>query len=277
MQSTPPSPPKLQDFSQRAIQGHVVWQGLTHWLTLYPPALALPLGFAAYLFNTPLLYLGLLGGLTVGLGSAIVNIFFRGEALSASYLQQLVEGSQRQKAQMLEGLRRSLQQAERIAGAEAYAEQGLEQFERMRVKFDKLGSLLATRFQHGELSYGRFLGAAEQVYLGSLDTLQRIIVLLESVGGIDLDYIDKQLASIKEPTNEADRKERETLIRRSKLRCEQLERVNELLAANEEAMTALEETVVAVAAMSTNTALAQGDFEAAIAQLQQVAVRARQY
>jgi hypothetical protein len=277
MPDTPPSPPKLQDFSQRAIQGHVIRQGLSHWLTLYPPALGLPLGFAAYLFNTPLLYLGLLGGLTVGLGSAIVNIFFRGDALSASYLQQLTEGSQAQKVQTLEGLRRSLQQAQRITGAEAYAEQGLEQLERMQAKFDQLGSLLATRFQHGELSYGRFLGAAEQVYLGSLDTLQRIIVLLESVGGIDLDYIDKQLASIKEPTNEADRKERETLIRRSKLRCEQLERVNALLTVNEEAMTALEETMVAVAAMSTNTALAKGDFETAIEQLQQVAVRARQY
>jgi hypothetical protein len=277
MQSTTPSPPKLQDFSQRAIQGHVIRQGLTHWLTLYPPALGVPLGFAAYLFNTRLLYLGLLGGLTVGLGSAIVNIFFRGETLSASYLQQLTEGSQAQKVQTLEGLRRSLQQAQRITGAEAYAKQSLEQLERMQAKFDQLGSLLATRFQHGELSYGRFLGAAEQVYLGSLDTLQRIIVLLESVGGIDLDYIDKQLASIKEPTNEADRKERETLIRRSKLRCEQLERVNALLTVNEEAMTALEETMVAVAAMSTNTALAKGDFETAIAQLQQVAVRARQY
>jgi hypothetical protein len=103
------------------------------------------------------------------------------------------------------------------------------------------------------------------------------VALLESVGGIDLAYIDKQLASIKEPINEADRKEREALIRRRTLRTQQLERVNELLAANEEAMTALEETVVAVAAMSTNTALAQGDFETAIAQLQQVAVRARQY
>jgi hypothetical protein len=156
MPDTTPSPPKLQDFSQAAIQRQIVRQGLSHWLTLYPPALALPLGFAAYLFNTPLLYLGLLGGLTVGLGSAIVNIFFRGDALSASYLQQLVEGSQRQKAQMLEGLRRSLQQAERIAGAESSAEQGLEQFERMRAKFDKLGSLLAAKFSQGELSYGRF-------------------------------------------------------------------------------------------------------------------------
>jgi hypothetical protein len=275
--TTTPSPPKLQDFSQRAIQRQIIRQGLSHWLTLYPPALGLPLGFAAYLFNMPLLYLGLLGGLTVGLGSAIVNIFFRGDALSASYLQQLAKGSQLQKAQFLENLRRSLVQAQRITGAESSAEQGLEQFERMRVKFDQLGSLLATRFQQGELSYGRFLGAAEQVYLGGLDNLQRVVALLESVGGIDLTYIDKRLASLDKPDSEADRKEREALVRRQRLRSEQIARVDELLAGNEEALTALEETAAAVAAMSTDTTLAKGDFETAIAQLQQVAARARHF
>jgi hypothetical protein len=275
--TTTPSPPKLQDFSQAAIQRQIIRQGLSHWLTLYPPALGLPLGFAAYLFNTPLLYLGLLGGLTVGLGSAIVNIFFRGETLSTRYLQQLAKGTQAQKAQFLESLRRSLAQAQRITGAESSAEQGLEQFERMRAKFDQLGSLLATRFQHGELSYGRFLGAAEQVYLGGLDNLQRVVALLESVGGIDLTYIDKRLANLDKPDSEADRKEREALVRRQRLRSEQLARVEELLAGNEEALTALEETTAAVAAMSTDTALAKGDFETAIAQLQQVAARARQY
>jgi hypothetical protein len=271
------SPPRLQDFSQGAIQRQIVRQGLSHWLTLYPPALGLPLGFAAYLFNTPLLYLGLLGGLTVGLGSAIVNIFFRGEALSASYLQQLAEKTSQQKSQMLERLRCGIQQMRTILGAEEYAEQGLEQFERMRDKFDTLRALLSEKFSQGELAYGRFLGAAEQVYLGSLDNLQRIVSLLESVGGIDLAYIDKRLASLEVMTSEADRKERETLLRRSRLRCAQLERVNELLTANEEAMTTLEETVAAVTAMSTDATFAAGDFETAIEQLQQIAARAQHF
>jgi len=271
------SPPRLQDFSQGAIQRQIVRQGLSHWLTLYPPALGLPLGFAAYLFNVPALYLGLLSGLAVGLGSAVVNIFFRGEALSASYLQQLAEKTSQQKSQMLERLRCDLQQMRTILGAEEYAEQGLEQFERMRDKFDTLRALLAEKFSQGELSYGRFLGAAEQVYLGSLDNLQRIVSLLESVGGIDLAYIDKRLASLEVMTSEADRKERETLLRRSRLRCAQLERVNELLTANEEAMTTLEETVAAVTAMSTDATFAAGDFETAIEQLQQIAARAQHF
>ncbi|CAK8723936.1 hypothetical protein GCAAIG_13870 [Candidatus Electronema halotolerans] len=271
------SPPKLQDFSQGAIQRHIVQQGLTHWLTLYPSALALPLGFAAYLFNTPALYLGLIGGLALGAGSAVVNIFFRSEALSARYLRELTKATNAQKMQMLEHLRSGLAQGRNIPGAESYAEQGLEQFERMRLRFDKLRSLLAAKFQQGELSYSRFLGAAEQVYLGSLDNLQRIVSLLESAGGIDADYIERRLANLEQLRSEADRKERQTLLRRRQLRTKQLEQINELLTANEEAMTALEETVASVAAMSANTAFAQGDFDTAIAQLQQVAARAKQY
>jgi len=277
MPDTSSSPPKLQDFSQGAIQRHIVQQGLTHWLTLYPSALALPLGFAAYLFNTPALYLGLLGGLALGLGSAVVNIFFRGEALSAGYLQELAEATNIQKARMLERLRSSLAQGRAIPGAEDYAEQGLEQFERMGSRFENLRRMLAVKFQQGELSHGRFLGAAEQVYLGGLDNLQRIVSLLESVSGMDAAYVEKRLASLEGLSGEADRKERETLLRRISLRNNQLERVNELLTANEEAMTALEETVASVAAMSTGAAFAQGDFDTAIEQLQQVAARARHY
>ena len=277
MPDTPSSKPQLQDFSQGAIQRHIVRQGLTHWLTLYPPALGLPLGFAAYLFNTPVLYLGLLGGLALGCGSAVINIFFRGDALSACYLQKLAEATNVQKTQMLDHLRSRLAQGRTIPGAEDYAEQGLEQFERMRLRFDKLRSLLAVKFQQGELSYSRFLGAAEQVYLGSLDNLQRIVSLLESAGGIDASYIERRLTHLEGLRSTSDRKEQQTLLRRQQLRAKQLEQVNELLTANEEAMTALEETVASVAAMATSSTFAKGDFDTAIAQLQQVAARARHY
>jgi hypothetical protein len=277
MQNRHSPPPKLQDFSQGAIQRHIVQEGLTHWLTLYPPVLGVIFGFAAYVFNAPALYLGLISGLALGLGSAVINIFFRGHTLSARYLQQLAAKSTAQKEQMLEHLRSSLAQARTIPGAEAYAGQGLEQFERMRARFEDLQQMLAGKFRPGELSYNRFVGATEQVYLGGLDNLQRMVSLLESVSGIDAEYIERRLAHLAGLSSQTDRKERETLLRRRHLRSSQLERVNELLTANEEAMTALEETAASVAAMSTNIAFAKGDFDTAIEQLQQVAARARHY
>lgn len=277
MQNSTSLPPKLQDYSQGAIQRHIMQQGLSHWLTLYPPVFGVICGFAAYLFDRPVLYLGLISGLALGLGSAVINIFFRSDTLSARYLQKLAVKNQAQKEQMLEDLRRSLAQARTISGAEAYASQGLEQFERMRARFEDLRQMLASKFRQGELSYSRFIGATEQVYLGGLDNLQRMISLLESVSGIDVEYIERRLASLAGLNSPTDRKERETLLRRRQLRRSQLERISELLTANEEAMTALEETAASVAAMSTDIAFAKGDFDTAIEQLQQVAARARHY
>lgn len=272
-------PPNLQDYSQGALRRQVLRHGLTHWLTLYPPALGLPLGFAAYLFNTPLLYLAALGGIALGMGSAIINIFFRGDALSSRYLQELAGQLREQERQALEGLRRELEQTRTVSGAEDHAGQAVEQLDQLRAKVDNLSRLLTEKFQQGELSYGRFLGAAEQVQMGGFDNLRRIVSLLKSVGGIDLDYLEKRLRQIDKLAGlaEADRKEREALIRRRQLRISQLEQVNELLAANEEALTAIQETAAAVAAMSTNSPLAKGDLETAIAQLQQVAARAKHY
>jgi hypothetical protein len=269
----------LQAYSQGAIQRQIVRHGLTHWLTLYPPALGLPLGFAAYLFNVPALYLAALGGAALGAASAVVNIFFRGDALSARYLQELAGQLRDQERQALEGLRRELEQARAIPGAEDYAEQAVEQLDRLRGKLDNLRRLLTEKFQQGELSYGRFLGAAEQVQMGGFDNLRQIVSLLQSVSGIDLDYLEKRLRQLDKLTglSEADRKERDTLLRRRQLLSGQLEQINELLAVNEEAMTAIQETAAAVAAMSAGRPLAKGDLETAIAQLQQVAARAKHY
>lgn len=272
-------PPHLQDFSHGAIQRHVLRQGLTHWLTLYPPALGLPLGFAAYLFNVPVLYLAALGGATLGMASAVINIFFRGDALSSRYLNDLAEQVREQERSTLEKLGRALEQMRTLPGAEDHAEQAVEQLDRLQVKLDNLRRLLTEKFRQGELSYGRFLGAAEQVQLGCFDNLRQMVSLLQSISSIDLAYIEKRLKQLDKvaPLVEADRKERETLLRRQCLRTDQLEQINELLTANEEAMTAIQETVAAVATISTDHSLAKGDLETAIAQLQQVAARARHY
>ena len=58
---------------------------------------------------------------------------------------------------------------------------------------------------------------------------------------------------------------------------EQLDKVNQLLTNNEEAMTALEEATAAIAAMHTGGKFSDADYESAIAQLQEIAGRAYLY
>lgn len=273
------APPKVTDFSKQAVKGEVLKQSLTHWLTMYPPAFGLPLGLAAFLFNMPLLYLGMVGSLTIGFASAIVNIFFREEVIAGRYLENLTRKLQEEEKRTLQNLAGDLQESRHIEVGGAYAEQGLEQFKRLQHKYENVSALLSKKLNRGELAFGRFIGAAEQVYLSGLDNLKQVAAILQSLGSIDPQYIQARLRQLEAIPNRNDmnQKEKETLLKRLTLRDSQLEKVNALLTHNEEAMTTLEETTAAIATMDTDGKFAGTDFESAIGQLQEIAERASIY
>lgn len=268
----------LKDFSRGAIRHEVLREGLTHWLTLYPTAIGIPLGLAAFLFNLPVLYFGMIGTLTVSLASAIVNVFFRDEAIAGRYLARLAQKVREEQARALASLGEDLRECRKFRVGREYTDQALEQFKQLQAKYDNVHSVLKNKLDEGELAYGRFVGAAEQVYLTGLENLKQIVVVMQSLSSIEPEYIAKRLRQLDENGSvaPADLKEQETLIKRKKLMDEQLDKVNELLTNNEEAMTALEETTAAIAAMKTGRYSA-ADYESAIAQLQEIAGKAYLY
>ncbi len=69
-------------------------------------------------------------------------------------------------------------------------EQGAAQLRLLRDKIDNLAEVLKRRLNAGELTYGRYLAMAEQVYLSALDNLNEAAVALRSVSTIDSDYIE---------------------------------------------------------------------------------------
>ncbi|MBU0680276.1 MAG: hypothetical protein KKD73_02530 [Proteobacteria bacterium] len=273
------SPMQMKDYSQKAIKKEVVKNGLTHWLTIYPPSLGLPLGLAALLFDLPILYLGMIGALSLGLGSAIINIFFRNEVVAQKYIEQLNIKLKSLEKLTLATLLHDLKDCLKIPGAQQYAGQAVEQYNRIREKYRNVEILLGKKLKTGELTYARFLGSAEQVYLSGLDNLRQIESSLHSAGSIDPEYIGNRLKSLaqKGELSPADVKEKNTLTKRLELRRQQFEKVNTLLTNNEEAMTKLEETTAAIAEMQTSGKFAQTDYETAISQLQEMAERARTY
>jgi len=219
------------------------------------------------------------GTLFVGTANAIVHIFFRHERIANNYITRLNKKLKEHERGVLESLHKNLKTCRAIKGAEQYASQGTEQFVRVQKKYQNVHELLEQKLTSGELTFGRFVGAAEQVYLSALDNLKQAVAMLQSAGSIDPDYIHdrlKQLAEIKQLT-EADRRESEALNKRLKLREEQLEKVSHLLTNNEEAMTKMEETTAAIASMQTDGSFATTDFETAITQLQELAKSAHIY
>ncbi|MDX1431650.1 MAG: hypothetical protein R3286_04300 [Gammaproteobacteria bacterium] len=162
---------------------------------------------------------------------------------------------------------------------QVHSEQGLEQLRLLGEKMESLRAVLERRLDRGELTFGRYLATAEQVYLSAVDNLHDIAVALTSVRTIDPDYIEsrmKDLERLSRPGDDA-RRELETLEQRRTLRDQQLRRVSELFAQNEQAMTALANTAAALADVRIARGRASIDAEAAMAELEELARRTGSY
>ncbi len=271
--------PDLDNFSTASIKRAVRNESLLHPLTLYPTALGMLSGMAAMLYELPLLFLGMGGLLAVGATTSIVNFFFREEAISGKYLQKLTKEFNKKRQFLLKSLQGDLKHCTTIVGAEQYGRQGCEQFGRVEKKYNQLKKLLDKRFSSGELTYGSFLGAAEQVYLSVLDNLLKIVALLQSVETIDPEYIDaryKELQALNKVT-EADEREFEALQKRLDLRTNQTKQVNSLLTENEESMTIMDETIAAIADLQTSKGLGENDLQTAMDHLKEIAGRTKLY
>lgn len=271
--------PDLDRFSEKAIQRAVRNESVLHPLTLYPTALGMLSGLAALLYDLPLLLLGMGGLLAVGATTSVINYFFRDKAISADYLAKVTAELNKRRARVLRTLRKDLQKCMSIRGAETYGVQGSEQFDRVEKKYQRLVAQLGKKFSKTELTYGSYLGAAEQVHLSVLDNLMKVVSLLQGAESIDPAYVDarkKQLQSLDRVTD-ADEREFEALQKRLKLRENQLQQVNTLLTENEESMTVMDATIAAIANLETGKGLADNDLPTAMQHLREIAQRTRHY
>ncbi len=171
---------------------------------------------------------------------------------------------------MLEQLRLDLEKVE--------CEQGLAQMRMLREKRDNLAEVLGRRLNAGELTYGRYVGTAQGVYLAAIDNLHETAVALQSIRAIDHEYVDRRLTELTEADDaEADAilRERTSLEDRRSMREQKMTRAAALLAQNESAMTVLDKTAGAVA--DAPIGQTPSDADAAMEQLDELASRIERY
>jgi hypothetical protein len=151
------------DLSTAAINAAVVTRSLQHPTFVYPAALGTLGGLGALLFGgPPLLIIGAAvaaGAAAVGLG---VNCVLRRESIAKQYVEYAHSQILAERTAMLQALEEDLKKA---ANKDA-----TRQFERFREKIRAFEEVLADKLQTGELTYARFLGIAEQVYLSRSTT-----------------------------------------------------------------------------------------------------------
>ncbi len=193
---------------------------------------------------------------------------------SGGYLRQLYSW-----AEDLESIRKEMMATLSSDFDELGFEQGNVQMKQLHEKFSNLVEVLKRRLNAGELTYGRYLAMAEQVYLSGIDNLQEVAVTLRSVSTIDRDHIESRLSELRNagaPTPEQEQ-EFTALQSRDSLLDEQTGTATRLIAQNEAAMTVLDQTAAALAKARTGKGHADMDAEAAMAELEMLANRAGKY
>jgi hypothetical protein len=239
---------------------------------LYPTAIGVLGGIAALILGPATIFVApAVAGLALGAGSWVVDYALRRDRHAAAYLRRLhaaLEGRVDVTIQRLRGELRELK-----------FDAGLWQMDQLKLKFDAFKELLRRKLDPAEMTYGRYLGIAEQVFLGGLDNLTRISDALKSLGAIDPDHIERRLYALDNDGIESPAQDREkaALAERATLREMQRGLVDRLLAENEAAMTRIDQVMAAIGGLDTSAGHASMSMESAMDELRVLAERAGAY
>lgn len=262
---------ELPDFSKRAIDWAVLSASLQHPAVVYPAAAGLLGGLgAALLAASPAMIAGAAIGGGIAAVSLGVNYMLRHQYFASRYLESAHATLVAYRAEVLKDLEKDLR--------EMGTREGRSQFERFGEKIKTFEEVLGDKLGKQELTYGRFLGIAEQVYLSGIDNLRQIVVLLRSVATVDEKYISQRMAALEAGQQSAQKsQELAGLKQQLDLRTAHLEKVEACLAQNELALAQLDLALAAIGDMKTGAQQSDVNMETAMSDLQQIARRARDY
>lgn len=269
------APPKTRapaDFSPQAVARAVLHETLQKPYVLYPTAVGLLGGLAALLLGPSTLFIAPAAvGLGLGLGSWAVDYALRRDKHAADYLRRLHEAMAGRAKDTIERLHYDFSQLHFQAGA--------AQLEQLEAKFATFESVLRGKLDERELTFSRYQGMAEQVFLGGLDNLARIADTLRGLGAIDQSHASDRLKQLRSDGIESAAQDREiaALEQRLDLQQRQSERIDNWLAENEAAMTQIDQVMAALADLDTHAGHAQVSLDAAMQELKLLAERAQRY
>jgi hypothetical protein len=215
-----------------------------------------------------------MAGAALGLGLVClllwVPVFLRSSAFSSS-VYRWIEAQEATQLAKLEGLADDFD--------ELAFDKGGAQLRLLRDKLESLTQVLKRRLDSGEMTYGRYLGMAQEVYGATLDNLHEVAVALRSVSTIEPDYLHSRLDELGRAGKRSADHDREfmALQERRQLLESTEKRVAQLMAQNESALTVIDQTSAALAATRTDQGHATLDAETAMTELERLAERAGKY
>ena len=272
--------PTLEDFSAGATKRAVLAYSIKNSLTLYSTGAGLLGTLAIGLFGVSLLPATIaIGGISVGALTWSYNYLLRSDKIAARYAESLLRELETHREEVIAKVSKDLASFSADSRLHEFASQTLRQFKMISGSFETIRSILSDKLKSTEVTYGRYISSAEQVYLAVLDNAVAIASLLKTLGGVDTSYINERLESLKKlPSPDGtDRQEHQTLLERFQLYEAQLSKVNHLITRNEIAITEMDKMCAALAELRTVRGQASVDLESAISEMEQLAKRVQTY
>ncbi|MEO9803399.1 MAG: hypothetical protein ABJF04_09140 [Reichenbachiella sp.] len=265
--------PVARDFSKPAIRSALMRHVNNHWTVRY----AIPM-FAGTIvaggifgFSYPI-YLSMLAVSGMGITSWVYNFFVDGHRFEKKYVVKLREIIAQKTALKRKDLSEDL--------AKFGSTRGLQQLELFQKKFDNLIEVLNSKFDETQLTYSRYYGIAQEVFLSGIDNLSDLVTALKTIDTMDIDYLNAQLMELEkiEKLSPARNKEFDALKRRLNSSREQKNKVHDLLAENEEALAQFDETAIAISEIErTRNKEATIGMEKAMSDLQELISRTKYF
>lgn len=263
----------LPDLSKRAVDMAVLTGSLQHPAVVYPAAAGVVGGLGAALITaSPLMIAGAVVGGGIAALALGVNYLFRRDYFATRYIEAAHESLAEYRKALLENLEEDL--------TEVKAKEALAQLERFGDKLATFEDVLDDKLGRKELTFARFLGIAEQVYLSGIDNLRQVALAKKSAGVVDEAYIRNRIRQIEgggKDLSKAKKDELSSLQKQLELAAKHSGSVEALLAQNEQALAQMDQALAAVTDMKTGSAHSSVGMETAMSDLQHIASRAGAY
>jgi hypothetical protein len=265
--------PTSNDFTEVSLNKALLQSTNSHWLIRYTPSVLGGVLLVGVLFGFSYgLFLSLLGIISMASITWVYKYFSKGADFRKTHIKRL--------HQMIELATESRRKNLKEDLLDLSCNQGSKQVDLFQQKFDNLIDILKSKFDINQLTYNRYYSIAQEVLLSGIDNLASIVMALKTLQSIDLDYINQRLVKLEQEdeTNMAVRKEKDALIRSLKSFQDQNNRMKELLAENEQALTQIDESSVAISKIKrSKEGEAKIDMELSMKELQKLAQRSYAY
>lgn len=264
--------PTVHDFAKPAIKRALKRHAFNHGTTRYSVVFFLLsilaggfFGFSQFVFTMAVATFGF------GCLAWVYLYFVQAGNFELRYVERLQRAIQSETERKRERVKQDL--------TEHGCPEGAKQVDKLQAKFESLTELLADKLDTSELTYNRYFGIAQEVFLSGLDNLTSIVAKLKSISEIDERHINKRLKLLEESDKQdlEVEKEKDTLRSRLAMRKNQLEFIKKLMLENEEAMTQLDSTTIAIANIDTIRGEAEIDMENSMAFLVEITERVGKY